>query len=126
MSVSHRKDCFMKDILEEIIADKRAELTAVRQKRLSMKKRLAESDSGIIAEFKRKSPSKGWIHADARVEEVVPGYAKGGASAVSILTNEKYFGGSPEFIRRVRNLVPDLPILRKEFIIDEYQLYEAK
>ena len=116
----------MKDILEEIIADKRAELTAVRQKRLSMKKRLAESDSGIIAEFKRKSPSKGWIHADARVEKVVPGYAKGGASAVSILTNEKYFGGSPEFIRRVRDLVPDLPILRKEFIIDEYQLYEAK
>lgn len=116
----------MKDILEEIIADKRAELTAVLRKRLSMKKRLAESDSGIIAEFKRKSPSKGWIHADARVEDVVPGYARGGASAVSILTNEKYFGGSPEFIRRVRDIVPDLPILRKEFIIDEYQLYEAK
>lgn len=116
----------MKDILEEIIADKRAELTAVLRKRLSMKKRLAESNSGIIAEFKRKSPSKGWIHADARVEDVVPGYARGGASAVSILTNEKYFGGSPEFIRRVRDIVPDLPILRKEFIIDEYQLYEAK
>lgn len=116
----------MPDILEEIIADKRAELTAITQKSRSMKHHLAESKSGIIAEFKRKSPSKGWIHADAKAEEVVPQYAEGGASAVSILTNEKYFGGSTAFIQAVRALVPELPILRKEFIIDEYQVYEAK
>lgn len=116
----------MADILEEIIADKRADLAATRKKSRSMKRSLAESSSGIIAEFKRKSPSKGWIHADAKAEEVVPQYAEGGASAVSILTNEKYFGGSPAFIQAVRALVPDLPILRKEFIIDEYQVYEAK
>lgn len=116
----------MADILEEIIADKRADLAATRKKSRSMKRSLAESNSGIIAEFKRKSPSKGWIHADAKAEVVVPQYAEGGASAVSILTNEKYFGGSPAFIQAVRASVPDLPILRKEFIIDEYQVYEAK
>lgn len=116
----------MADILEEIIADKRANLAATRKKSRSMKRSLAESSSGIIAEFKRKSPSKGWIHADAKAEVVVPQYAEGGASAVSILTNEKYFGGSPAFIQAVRASVPDLPILRKEFIIDEYQVYEAK
>lgn len=116
----------MADILEEIIADKRADLAATRKKSRSMKRSLAESGSGIIAEFKRKSPSKGWIHADAKAEIVVPQYAEGGASAVSILTNEKYFGGSPAFIQAVRASVPDLPILRKEFIIDEYQVYEAK
>lgn len=116
----------MADILEEIIADKRADLAATRKKSRSMKRSLAESSSGIIAEFKRKSPSKGWIHADAKAEIVVPQYAEGGASAVSILTNEKYFGGSPAFIQAMRASVPDLPILRKEFIIDEYQVYEAK
>lgn len=116
----------MADILEEIIADKRADLAATRKKSRSMKRSLAENSSGIIAEFKRKSPSKGWIHADAKAEVVVPQYAEGGASAVSILTNEKYFGGSPAFIQAVRASVPDLPILRKEFIIDEYQVYEAK
>lgn len=116
----------MADILEEIIADKRADLAATRKKSRSMKRSLAESSSGIIAEFKRKSPSKGWIHADAKAEIVVPQYAEGGASAVSILTNEKYFGGAPAFIQAVRASVPDLPILRKEFIIDEYQVYEAK
>jgi len=91
----------------------------------SLKRALAESPSGIIAEFKRKSPSKGWIHADAFPEEVVPAYAKAGAAALSVLTDEEYFGGSLDFIRRVRPLV-DIPILRKDFIIDPYQLYQAR
>lgn len=116
----------MKDVLEEIIINKQAELAEAKRQKRSMKQSLANSTSGIIAEFKRKSPSKGWIHADAKVEDVVPMYAEGGASASSILTDEKYFGGDIEFIRKVRAMVPDLPILRKEFIIDEFQLYEAK
>lgn len=116
----------MKDILEEIIADKRNEVTAAKEKRRSMKRALAESSTGIIAEFKRKSPSKGWIHADARVEGVMPLYAEGGASAVSVLTNSKYFGGSLDFVVQARRLAPDMPILRKEFIIDPYQVYESK
>jgi indole-3-glycerol phosphate synthase len=110
------------DILEQIIATKRRELHFC--KRRSLKKALAESPTGIIAEFKRKSPSKGWIREEALPEEVVPAYAAAGAAAVSILTDESYFGGSLEFIRRVRPLV-DLPILRKDFIIDPYQLYQA-
>lgn len=116
----------MGDILEEIIAAKREELSAVRRKTRSMKHALERSGSGIIAEFKRRSPSKGWIKEDARVCEVVPAYARCGASAVSILTDRKYFGGSADHIRQVRDMVPELPVLRKEFIIDEYQVYEAR
>lgn len=134
------------DILDEIVKNKRTELAiAVNEMPLdvlrsltlqkiaadgalklrSMRQSLAESKSGIIAEFKRKSPSKGWIHADAVVTDVVPLYAQGGASASSILADKDYFGGDMEFIRQVRPLV-QIPLLCKEFIIDEYQLYYAR
>lgn len=115
----------MKDILEEIVAHKRTEVQETLQKKRSMKESLRTSASGIIAEFKRKSPSKGWIHADAQPQDVIPVYARNGASALSILTDEKYFGGCTEFIRRVREEV-DTPILRKDFIVHPYQVYEAK
>ena len=117
------KDLQLTDILAQIVATKREELTF--EKKRSLKQALLASESGIIAEFKRKSPSKGWIHADAFPEEVVPAYAKAGAAALSVLTDEQYFGGSLDFIRRVRPLV-DIPILRKDFIIDPYQLYQAR
>lgn len=115
----------MKDILEEIVAHKRTEVQETLQKKRSMKESLRTSASGIIAEFKRKSPSKGWIHADAQPQDVIPVYAHNGASALSILTDEKYFGGCTEFIRRMREEV-DTPILRKDFIVHPYQVYEAK
>lgn len=91
----------------------------------SMRQSLANSTSGIIAEFKRKSPSKGWIFQDATPETIVPAYDKGGASALSILTDEVFFGGTLDFLRRARSLT-ELPLLRKEFIIDDYQLIEAR
>jgi len=91
----------------------------------SMHAALAESSTGIIAEFKRKSPSKGWIFADAKVEEVLPAYEKAGASACSVLTDHPFFGGSLEDLVTARKLV-GLPLLRKEFIIDPYQLVEAR
>lgn len=151
----------MKDILEEILANKRAELErekallapeqlyATVESRLekglscnphaddnqtddpflrkccSMRGSLAASATGIIAEFKRKSPSKGWIKAEGRADTIPAAYAAAGAAALSILTDEVYFGGSPDFIRTARPMV-SVPILRKEFIIDEYQLYQAR
>lgn len=116
----------MKDILSEIVSHKRRDLELQLRKRVSMADSLRNSRSGIIAEFKRKSPSKGWIHADIEPEQVVPAYAQGGASALSVLTNEEYFGGQPAFIPRVLPLVGNTPILRKEFIVSPYQVYEAK
>ncbi|MCD7978800.1 MAG: indole-3-glycerol phosphate synthase TrpC [Tannerellaceae bacterium] len=131
-----------KDILQDIVANKRQEVK--RQKEavslqnmlsfgserlertpVSMRNALAGSPSGVIAEFKRRSPSKGWLHPKAKVEEVVPLYATGGASACSILTDGDFFGGSLGDLQRARKLV-NIPLLRKDFIIDPYQLYQAR
>ena len=93
--------------------------------RRSMKRALASSPAGIIAEFKRRSPSKGWIYKTAKADEIPTAYEAAGASAISILTDAKFFGGSLRDIRTARPLV-DIPILRKDFIIDEYQLLQAR
>lgn len=93
--------------------------------RRSMKRALASSPAGIIAEFKRRSPSKGWIYETAKADEIPAAYEAAGASAISILTDAKFFGGSLRDIRMARPLV-DIPILRKDFIIDEYQLLQAR
>lgn len=81
--------------------------------------------TGIISEFKRKSPSKGIINDKALVEEVTQGYAQGGASGLSVLTDFNFFGGTIEDLIKARN-ANTIPVLRKEFIIDEYQITEAK
>ena len=86
---------------------------------------LDPSKSSIIAEYKRKSPSKGTINDRAKVEEVAKGYFEAGASAISVLTDAPSFGGKEEYLTRARQTV-DCPLLRKDFIIDEYQLYESK
>jgi indole-3-glycerol phosphate synthase len=84
-----------------------------------------KSKTGIIAEFKRKSPSKGIINSFSTVEEVTSGYCDGGASGLSVLTDSQFFGGSNEdlLIARRKSIIP---ILRKDFIIDEYQVIESK
>jgi len=95
------------------------------RKTISLKQNLQNSSLGIIAEFKRKSPSKGWIHADANVQEVTIGYNVEGASGISILTDTEFFGGNIEDVTTVRNKI-FCPILRKDFVVDEFQIYEAK
>jgi indole-3-glycerol phosphate synthase len=132
----------MKDTLHEIISNKRIEVDEqkravdlrtlltigndpLERKTLSMKTALAASASGIIAEFKRKSPSKGWLYPDAMIEDIVPLYEKNGAAACSILTDNTFFGGSLTDLSAARRLV-DIPLLRKDFIIDEYQVYQAR
>ncbi|KFF00781.1 indole-3-glycerol phosphate synthase [Chryseobacterium formosense] len=94
------------------------------RKTYSLKESLT-SKSGIIAEFKRQSPSKGIINDTISPLEVVSAYEQFGASGISILTDKDYFGGNFEDILNVRNHI-NIPILRKDFMIDEYQFYEAK
>jgi indole-3-glycerol phosphate synthase len=133
----------MQDILQEIVAHKRIEVerfkaelsereihrqveTILDFSTLSLSKALCASDSGIIAEFKRKSPSKGWIKEEGKAEEIPLSYQQHGAAALSILTDEHYFGGSDEFIRIARHQGVKIPILYKNFVIDEYQLFQAR
>lgn len=131
------------DILQEIVAHKRLEVAQAKElvppselyRRVesildfsvpSMKAALSESPSGIIAEFKRKSPSKGWIKEEGQADVIPLSYQQNGAAALSILTDEHYFGGSDEFIRTARHSGVNIPILYKNFIIDEYQLFQAR
>ena len=130
------------DILDKIIANKRKEVIsqkdAIPLKTLidlnvsqferpvcSMRDALAKSASGIIAEFKRKSPSKGWIFPEAKVEDIAPAYETGGAAACSVLTDFEFFGGTFDDLSRARLLVR-MPLLRKDFMVDEYQIYQAR
>lgn len=83
------------------------------------------SGSGVIAEFKRRSPSKPTINLEAVVDEITPFYEQGGASGISVLTDTYFFGGSDEDLQSAR-LVNQIPLLRKDFIVDEYQIYEAR
>lgn len=115
----------MKDILQQIVAHKQEELTRMRAKKPSLREALLQSESGIIAEFKRRSPSKGWIKEEGRPDVIPLSYQQHGAAALSILTDEHYFGGSDDFIRIARQSGVTLPILYKNFVIDETQLYAA-
>ena len=133
----------MRDILEEIVAHKRQEVEQFKSvlserdihKQVeaimdgevpSMRQAISQSASGIIAEFKRKSPSKGWIKEDGQAEVIPLAYQHNGAAAVSILTDEMYFGGRDELIVRARKAGVTIPVLYKNFVIDEYQLFQAR
>ena len=112
-----------KDILEEIISHKHEEIERLCAKKPSLREALLQSETGIIAEFKRRSPSKGWIKEEGRADIIPLAYQQNGAAALSILTDEHYFGGSDDFIRMARKSGVTLPILYKNFVIDEAQLY---
>lgn len=115
----------MQDILHEIIAHKHEEMERLFAPKPSLRQALLQSNSGIIAEFKRRSPSKGWIKQEGRADIIPLSYQQNGAAALSILTDEHYFGGSDDFIREARKSGVTLPVLYKNFVINEAQLYAA-
>lgn len=128
------------NILDKIVANKRIEVEQQKKEKTIdqlltgvsdfsghnlFKRALVDSPTGIISEFKRKSPSKGWLFESARVEDVIPSYSENGASAISVLTDTEFFGGTFADFSKARSLTKT-PLLRKDFMIDEYQIYQAK
>ncbi|UKM66433.1 indole-3-glycerol phosphate synthase TrpC [Flavobacteriaceae bacterium GSB9] len=128
------------NILDKIVIDKRNEVNLrkglipvsqleqsvlFKRETVSLSRKLRNSDSGIIAEHKRRSPSKSVINNTLNVQDVASGYENAGVCGMSVLTDGKYFGGSLDDLLTARASC-NLPLLRKEFIIDEYQILEAK
>ena len=130
----------MKNILEEIVGVKERQVEYEKKdipvsewekrplfnrKGLSLRASLLDADrTGIIAEFKRKSPSRGIINDSISVESVTKAYTEHGASGLSVLTDRAFFGGSNDDLEKARG--NQIPVLRKDFIIDEYQVVQAK
>ena len=134
----------MSDILKRIVAVKHEEIAAakrlcdaasMRREALAqppardfvgaIRAKHAAGRAAVIAEIKRASPSKGVIRADFHPAAIAASYERAGAACLSVLTDEQYFQGSPEYLRQVRAAV-NLPVLRKDFIIDDYQVYQAR
>lgn len=129
------------NILHQIVKTKKAEVSAAKQlispslmfelaktvqrPTVSFSKSIKDKETGIIAEFKRRSPSKGEIKGMAQVSDIIPGYSEAGAAGISVLTDTPYFGGALTDLS-VARILTSTPLLRKEFIIDEYQIWEAR
>ncbi|TDP62433.1 indole-3-glycerol phosphate synthase TrpC [Roseateles toxinivorans] len=134
----------MSDILNKIIEVKREEISAARRKRdlaslrrdaealggqrdfvASLRQRIKAGQAGVIAEVKKASPSKGVLRADFRPAEIARSYAQHGAACLSVLTDAQFFQGSQAFLEQARAACT-LPVLRKDFMVDAYQVYEAR
>ena len=132
------------DILKKILARKREEIaersasvsidalkeqietaSPVRDFAAAMRAKLDAGQSAVIAEIKKASPSKGVLREDFRPAEIAVSYEKGGAACLSVLTDRDFFQGSEAYLQQARNAC-NLPVIRKDFIIDEYQVYEAR
>jgi indole-3-glycerol phosphate synthase len=123
------------NVLSEIIGKKRERVAAAKERHplgevqrrenpRALSAALRAEGINIIAEFKRRSPSKGVIRADANLSQIVESYEAGGAVGISVLTEEDYFSGSLDDLKTVKTTV-NLPVLRKDFVFDEYQVYES-
>jgi len=134
----------MSDILNKILATKREELAVEQAKKTlaamqvlaenaskprdfvgAIRNKIALGKAAVIAEIKKASPSKGVIRADFKPAEIAASYEQGGAACLSVLTDVQYFQGSAEYLKQARNAC-NLPVLRKDFMIDAYQVYEAR
>jgi indole-3-glycerol phosphate synthase len=138
----------MSDILNKILDVKATEVAAAKQQRdfnslrrdvesdaalradlrgfeAGLRRSIAAGRAGVIAEVKKASPSKGVLRADFRPAEIAQSYAAGGASCLSVLTDVQFFQGSPEYLKQARAAC-NLPVIRKDFIVDLYQVYEAR
>lgn len=138
----------MADILDQILAVKADEISAakryqdlaslrrdvesdteartqIRGFESSLRKKIAAGKAGVIAEVKKASPSKGVLRADFRPADIAASYAEHGAACLSVLTDERFFQGSPDYLQQAR-AVCNLPVLRKDFMIDPYQIYQAR
>ncbi len=138
----------MSDILNKILAVKADEVAAAKKHRdllslrrevesdselragirgfeASLRRSIAEGRAGVIAEVKKASPSKGILRPDFRPADIARSYAEGGASCLSVLTDVQFFQGSVDYLRQARAAV-ELPVIRKDFIVDMYQVYEAR
>ncbi len=134
----------MSDILNKIIATKHAEVAAARGVQslaqleaeiarqgaprdfvAAVRQKIENGQSAVIAEIKRASPSKGVIRADFRPADIARSYAEHGAACLSVLTDRQYFQGAPEYLQAARAACT-LPVLRKDFLIDAYQVAEAR
>src|SRR5690606_8985171 len=134
----------MSDILEKILVTKRGEIEAAmaevpfaaieararagepaRDFVGAMRARIAAGKAAVIAEIKKASPSKGVIRADFRPAEIAASYERGGAACLSVLTDVQYFQGSAQYLQQARGAC-SLPVLRKDFMIDPYQVFEAR
>ncbi|QWR77522.1 indole-3-glycerol phosphate synthase TrpC [Candidatus Magnetomonas plexicatena] len=118
--ISKKKSVPLKDLIE-----KSKDMPPVRDFYTAIKRKTPAGLVKIIAEIKRASPSEGLIRSDFDVREIASIYAAGGASAISVLTEEDYFSGDLKYIVETRDEV-DVPVLRKDFIFDQYQMYESR
>lgn len=138
----------MADILDQILAVKADEISAAKRRQdlaslrrdvesdheararirgfeSALRKKIVAGKAGVIAEVKKASPSKGVLREDFRPADIAASYAEHGAACLSVLTDERFFQGSPDYLQQAR-AVCNLPVLRKDFMIDPYQIYQAR